>query len=732
MPVLRFLGGAAIEEESGRAAAISSRRYPVALLAMLSTAPSRAVSRGKLVGHLWPETPEKTARNRLATYVHQLRDALGEGALASVGDELRLTGDGLECDVWRFRQALEVGDHRRAAELYGGPFLDGFHLGGSPSFEKWTDRQRERLQRGHREALEALAEAAESRHEPETAAQWWQERAAEDPYDTRVVRRWMSALAAAGSPAKALRVGHRHRQRLQEELGTEPGTSFRTAMEQLRERGEVEEAPSGAAEPTLSAGSVAVLPFENLSEEGDAGLFAAGLHDDLITELSRLRGLTVISRTSVLRFRGGERSIPEIATQLGVGTVVEGAVQSAGGRVRLNVQVIDARTDVHRWAEQYDRELTPESLFDIQGEVAERIAGALETELSPSGAEQRGARRNPPGDLESYRLCVQGRGLVDQRTGDAMRRSIDYFRRAIERDPEYALAWAGLAHALSVLEFYDHPAPESVPDPIEAARRAVELSPELGEAHSSLGIILSIRRKGPAALRELERAVELTPGYAEPHAWLAWVHLLRGSPEEALVPARCAVELDPLAPAFRAYLAEALLANGETAEALRQAVRAREIQPEYGLARYVEGLVRYHRGETERAKSSAHQALRLVPPHGSPTHAEVRALLAVIRSAAGDESGARELLSRILDQGTGFAAGLVHAALGEAERALEAFEAVEEWGSFGTENLRYFFPEVLGPLRKDPRYRRIVDAVDRRWESDGADGSHPSRHRGKR
>jgi TolB-like protein len=212
-----------------------------------------------------------------------------------------------------------------------------------------------------------------------------------------------------------------------------------------------------------------VLPFENLSGTPDAELFAAGLHEDLLTELSRIAGLTVISRTSMLRYRRTEQPLPEIARELGAGTIVEGAVQTAGDRVRLNVQLIDAASDGHRWVERFDRALSTDSILEIQTELARRIATTLEARLAPASTDNSG---EPTGDLQAWRLYIQGRGLLDQRTRHEMYRSIDYFRGAIERDRAYGLAWSGLADALSILEFYHYPAPDGAPDPLDAARRA--------------------------------------------------------------------------------------------------------------------------------------------------------------------------------------------------------------------------------------------------------------------
>jgi DNA-binding SARP family transcriptional activator len=314
---LRLLGGAVLEDEDGAVSGPASRPRPLALLALLATSPARTLSRGKLVGLLWPESPERAARNRLNTYVHQVRSELGEGALASVGGDLRMNDEIVACDVGAFEAALEAGDPERAVEIYAGPFLDGFQLSGSAAFEKRVDRERSRLRRAYLEALEDLAAEAERTGDREAAVRWWTERAREDPLDSRVVRRRMEALTAADNRPAALRAGREHARRLEEEFGTRPGEEVRELARRIRE-GEavagsaaigtadgrdadaeggtpVRPAAAVASAEELSVRTVAVLPFESLGAAEDAEPFASGLHDDLITELSRISDPSILS-----------------------------------------------------------------------------------------------------------------------------------------------------------------------------------------------------------------------------------------------------------------------------------------------------------------------------------------------------------------------------------------------------------------------------------------------------
>lgn len=461
--------------------------------------------------------------------------------------------------------------------------------------------------------------------------------------------------------------------------------------------------------------SVAVLPFENLSRVAENEFFSDGITEDILTNLSNIADLRVISRTSAMAYKDTDKTIPEIATELDVAYVLEGSVRRVGERVRITAQLVHAPADRHVWATNYDRELT--DIFAIQSEIARAIARELRTELSPE--EQERIAATPTEDMAAYDQYLKGRALLDQRGEAGMRRAIDHFQRAIARDPGYALAWAGLADAISLLGFYDYIVPDTAPSALEAARRAVELDGTLGHAHASLGIVHSIRQDAPAALRHLRRAIELTPGYAEPYIWLAWVLLLTGSPEEAVSPAEEAVRQDPLAPAYHVYLGETYLAVGDPDDALGEVRTAIDLQPQYGLAHFMEALVLHHLERYPAARTSLGRARRLVPEQGTPTHDEIDAVVALTFIAEGDTVAARDVLQRIgaspASPEARFSVGLVHAALGDIDTALDIFTDIDRWGPFSNDHIRYFFPDQLAAVRADPRYLRLLDRVDRAW-----------------
>lgn len=461
--------------------------------------------------------------------------------------------------------------------------------------------------------------------------------------------------------------------------------------------------------------TVAVLPFETLGRK-EATPFTDGVHGDILTRLSKVPDLSVTSRMSVMQYRNPDRSLPEIANELGVTWVLLGEVQEAGNQVQVNARLAQAVQDRQVWAESYRRQLTAENLFEIQSELTEEIAAKLQAQLTPE--QQQAGRQLPTRNLDAYRLYVEGLRHLDQWTEEEMRRAAESFQRSLDCDPDYALAWAGLADAVSLLRWYGFAEPEGAPTPEAASRRAVELAPDLAEAHLSRAIVLSSSRlrDGPRALREFEQATRLQPSLAVAYVWMGWLELLMGSPEQAVEPAEQAVELDPLAPQARIFLAEIYLARGETEAALREAIRGRELQPEKPFCHYIEALALYHLGRLNEAQAVLEKTLTLAPPiERMPTHSQINALLAVVNAALGDSNGARRLSSAIDTEADPFSAGLVHAALGEQREALQAFERVCDWGQLSIEHLRYFFPEVLGPLRDSAQFKEFLQRADQSW-----------------
>lgn len=461
--------------------------------------------------------------------------------------------------------------------------------------------------------------------------------------------------------------------------------------------------------PSLDERTVAVLPFTNMSGTIEAEPFAAGLHDDLLTELSQRSGLTIISRTSVVGYVDSGKSVPAIARELGAGTVVEGGVQMVGDRVRLNIQVIDGRTDVHRWAERYDRKLTASDIFDLQTELARKIAETVRAELDEAAPEPGGP---PTENLEAYRQFASGRERFAQRTEEGMKAAADHFDRAIEADPSYAQAWAGLANSLTLLVDYRHvDSDEMLPRAREAAQRALSLNPELAQAHAAMGNLSSCLREGNAAVRHHERAIQLQPSYAGAHLWLCWVHLLLGNPARAVEAGERATRLDPLDPEGRTNLAMAYLGCRRPADALAEARRVLAQNADFDYARWAEGLALEALGQEADAAS----AMSGLTERWARVWPDTTRALGALRD--GNVEAAREGQVGLADSNP-FHAGVVGFALGDADQGLAGISSALPLAWDEVLALRYG-PGVLARIRASPDSRSLFEALDLAWGGDG-------------
>ncbi|WP_029035680.1 tetratricopeptide repeat protein [Salinimicrobium terrae] len=460
-----------------------------------------------------------------------------------------------------------------------------------------------------------------------------------------------------------------------------------------------------------SYNALAILPFKDL--DSPEPRFTDGIHGDILASLSRIKDLPVISRTSVCHFDRTGKEPVKIGKELQVSWLLEGEVKQTSENINLNLYLTRIETGSRIWKKSYRQKLSAENIFLIEKEVTKDLLEVLKVHLS--GTEKQRVTRTSTTNLDAYRLYTQGRSCLDRRTEAGIYHGLDCFQGSIELDPDYALAWSGLADAISLLQYYGFPIPRHSPDPFEAATRAVELNKYLSEAHTSLGIFYSIDQQGPAALQELELAVDLSPGYAEALIWLGWVNLVLGRPEKAMEPAKQAVRLNPLSPAFRVFLSDIYLANELLEEALNEARRAREINPEYGLAHYMEGLVLYHTGNFEEAVAAFEKTLSIIPFRGTPNRSDVNTALAFSYYNLGDKNWGLELKNDIYGRIDPFPLAMLQTLYGDIDEAFNTFKRLQDWSSFSTETIRYFFPEALSALRKDRRYEKLIVKINEAW-----------------
>ena len=457
---------------------------------------------------------------------------------------------------------------------------------------------------------------------------------------------------------------------------------------------------------TIAQKSIAVLPFDNLSRDPDNAYFCEGVQDEILTRLAKVADLKVISRTSTQHFKSSPDNLPQIARQLGVAHILEGSVQKAGDAVRVNVQLINAASDAHLWAETFDRKLT--DIFAVESEIAKTIAETLQARLS--GSEKSSMAKTPTVNPEAYELYLKGRFFWNKRTGGDLRKSIEYLKQAITKDPGYALAYAALADSYGLLRFYGGASPaESVVPAKAAAKKALELDDSLAEAHAALGLIATEELEVNRAMNELERAIQLNPNYATAHHWLGLALATLRQSDRSIGELKRALELDPLSMIINADLSIIYLYAGRYDAAEAQARKTLEIDSRSFVAHYYLGAALQL---TSRLKEAIPEFQKAVELNNDPYSI---AMLAQAYARNGQTDEARKLLAHLNEMAKSaevpeYTLATVYTSLGEKERAIEALEH-----GFAGGNKSYLFllpgDPFLDDLRGDPRFEALVQKI---------------------
>ena len=451
--------------------------------------------------------------------------------------------------------------------------------------------------------------------------------------------------------------------------------------------------------------SIAVLPFENLSDSKDDEYFSDGLAEDIIDALTQVPGLRVMARTSAFAFRDTEADVREIGARLGVEHILEGSVRRSGNRIRVTAQLVKASDGYHLWSQRFDREMT--DVFAIQDEISQAIVDKLRVRLSGD----RPLVKRHTENMEAYDLFLRGRHSVLRMTQESLTTGKRYLEEAIALDPDYALAYAGMAEFcfFSSLWGFRHPK-EDLLSTKSAAMEALRLDDSLAEAHSMLGVVLGIVDfDWTGAEREFRRALELNP--ASPivrYSYGFWLLRPMGRSDEALLQVKQAVELDPFSPNYNAWLGVLYNARGQHDEAIAQYRRAIELDPSLWRPHWLLSMAYAQTRRFDDAIAEAQTASDL-----SGGNAPTLGTLGMAYALGGRRVEARALLEQLIARSRTnyvppFALTIVCLGLGELDQALDWLEKGVEERDVLVVSVVNAEPEMLSPLREHPRYRALL------------------------
>ena len=410
-----------------------------------------------------------------------------------------------------------------------------------------------------------------------------------------------------------------------------------------------------SAQPEIR--TIAVLPFVDMSPERDQGYFCEGIAEEILSALASLESVCVAARASSFVFREGAVDLREIGDRLGVGAILDGSVRKAGNRVRITAQLVNVADGYHLWSERYDREL--DDIFAIQDEIAASVVEALEVKLSP---QQQESLKAPTAKVEAYDYYLRGRHLLEDYSPDGLKKAIELFRRAVEIDPGYAPAWAGIADSHSWQFAWYGSCDDDLEEADRVSRRAIELAPDAAEAHASRGYVLTLRGESAAAATEYERAIELNPRLFEAYYYYGRDHYGQGNTARAIELLQQAARVRPddyqalaLVAQFQDALGEKETARATAVEALDRAARRLELNPGETRALYLGASVLQLLGRRDEGFEWAERAVAIDPENPS-----IRYNVGCSYAVAGEHERALDHLERAVAGNIGLWSWIEH------------------------------------------------------------------------
>ncbi|HEX6183607.1 MAG TPA: BTAD domain-containing putative transcriptional regulator [Pyrinomonadaceae bacterium] len=698
-----------------------TRRKPKLLVKLLALQPHHQLHREQAMELLWPDTAPEVAGNNLHKTIHMARRAL-EPALGSAAGShfiitqshqvlLRAPGK-LWVDVDEFEQlaaravkAADVEAYEAALDLYAGDLLL------EDLYDDWAAPRREQLHALRLDLLAGLAQLHESRGSYQQGIGRLKEFLESDPTAEEIHRRLMRLYALTGSRHQAARQYQHCAETLRRELGAEPDAATAELYRQI-ESGRIQP-PTPAAVGAVrtkrdrtAIESIAVLPLANLSTDSNMEYLSDGITENIINRLSPLPALRVMAWGTVARYKGREAAPGEVGRDLGVRAVMMGRVLALGEKLVVKIELIDTADGSQLWGEQYDRR--PADIFEVQEEIAREISEKLRLRLT--GEEKRRLAERHTENIDAYHAYLKGRHYWNKRDVEWLKRGVEHFRQAIDLDPSYAAAYAGLSDSYTLLVVREAlPPEEGFAKAKAAAAMALKIDEAFAEAHASLGHALLHNWEWEEAEKELRRAIGLNPGYPSAHHWYSEHLTAMGRCDESIAELKLAGGLDPLSLVISADLGRAFYYAREYDQALRQEAGTLEMDSNFWLSHINLGRSYTQKGMHAEAVKELRKAREL-----SAGNTEVLSFLGFAYAAAGERGAAVETLrelNRLAERGyvPPYHLAVVHTGLGEKEQAFRWLERAFEKHAVDLFTLKV--EPMFDALRDDPRFTDLLRRV---------------------
>ncbi|MFV8225493.1 hypothetical protein [Christiangramia aquimixticola] len=710
-----ILGPAEIRKPDGELAQsfLTGPKRLALLVYLLLKRPFGYIRRDSLLPLFWPEMGQKSARNSLSNILYHIRKTFGNDAILNRGgEEIQLNRELFECDVQNFERLIKSNKVTEAMNLYRGDLLKGFYVSQtSAEFEFWLENERQRLKNmagtSVSEYIKSLINSGNTKD-----LQTYTRRSLElnIPEESDCIH-WVSSLMSFGEVQLAQNVYREFLNNYYAEYEEEPSERFIKTIQELQNgngfnNGEISH--NQVKKSPKIKNRIAVLPFESIGMQ-DVSTLTQAIHSDILIKLSALAGLHVISRTSVLQYKEANDSVPEIAERLKVNWMVAGEVIEMTGTIKINVRLINAEEDRQVWAETYLRKLNVDNIFKIQEEITSKITDSLKLKLDAGEKEKIG--KSPANNLEAYCLCAQARWHFDQRTENGIRTAINLFKKSLELDPAYALAYVGLADSIILLQDYGYVSynDKMMNEARTAALKAKELEPDLAETYATLGLLWGDKGRVDKTIKDLKKAIKKRPSYSDAYNWLGWSYNITGEPDLALVNSTKAVELNPLSPEAISNLSLAHLINGNFKTSIRQARQIQVLNAEWTTSYFYEAVGLYHIEKYEEAKPLLEELKVGWAGNG------VDNLKALIHFQLNEMDQLNNLVQNFKEIKDHFGLALIYAAKNQPDSALSELGKIKKWDYWSSIAIFSLFKKELSVITGSQEFSAIKQQAKRYW-----------------